>query len=209
MDSSVLLIILLFLLLPPLIVLAGVYLAYRSIRKQFNRGLDQVSEDLRRRTAAQLEAGGLPATDIESEVTRVFSGVGNRILLMADENGLDLDAAKKRFFERTNSLAVWMDSKFVLPGGFRFGADPVIGLVPVVGDILTTAASVIVLINSLQYGLPGKLIIRMVANIGLDYVVGLTPVAGDVFDLFFKANKRNMALLQEHIESTEIRRSAA
>ena len=100
-------------------------------------------------------------------------------------------------------LAEWMDSVFEIPGlGIRFGFDALIGLIPGLGDTLTTLVSLYILGAARRYGVPRITMVRMAANIALDYVLGAVPLAGDVFDVYWKANLRNVALLRRHLLAT-------
>ena len=92
-----------------------------------------------------------------------------------------------------------MDSQFRLPGTrFRFGLDPVLGLVPIVGDVSTTLVSVALLLTMLRHGASGAVAVRMALNILIDSIVGGIPILGNVFDFAFKSNERNVALLRRH-----------
>lgn len=103
---------------------------------------------------------------------------------------------KLRNVERLSRL---LDSKFRIPGtDIRFGADFIIGLVPYGGDILSFLMSGALVVTMAQHGASGKLVARMLFNVLLDTVVGAVPILGDIFDLFFKANRRNYHLLREH-----------
>jgi len=108
---------------------------------------------------------------------------------------LDTDE-RLRWVERVARL---MDSQFRLPGTrFRFGLDPLLGLVPIVGDLSTTAVSVVLLLTMVRYGASGAVVVRMALNILLDTVVGAIPLIGNVFDFAYKSNERNVALLRRH-----------
>ena len=85
----------------------------------------------------------------------------------------------------------------------RFGLDAVLGLVPGIGDLLTTAMSLYIVHEARQLGAPLHLIIRMLANVALDGFVGAVPVVGDAFDVMWRSNRRNMRLLQEWLEREE------
>ena len=101
-----------------------------------------------------------------------------------------------RWVER---IAQLMDSQFQLPGTrFRFGLDPLLGLLPVVGDLSTTAVSVALLLTMLRHGASGAVVVRMALNILIDTVVGGIPILGNLFDFAFKSNERNVALLRRH-----------
>jgi len=108
--------------------------------------------------------------------------------------------------KRLESIATMMDTAFVVPGtGIRFGFDGLIGLVPGIGDAVTTALSLYLVHEAWQLGAPKHVITRMLANVALDGVIGAVPVAGDVFDVMWRANKRNMRMLRERIDRDDIR----
>lgn len=97
------------------------------------------------------------------------------------------------------ALAWLMDNSIPIPGtGRRIGLDAVIGLVPGLGDLLTSGASLFVIVRAAGHGLPRITVIRMLLNLGIDLVVGAIPVLGDAFDLWFKANQRNVELFRRH-----------
>lgn len=101
-----------------------------------------------------------------------------------------------RWVER---IARLMDSRFRLPGTrFRFGLDPLLGLLPIVGDLSSTAVSVALLLTMLRHGASGAVVVRMAFNIFIDTVVGAIPILGNVFDFAYKSNERNVALLRRH-----------
>jgi hypothetical protein len=90
-----------------------------------------------------------------------------------------------------------MDNLFRIPGvNWRFGLDPILGLVPGVGDLISTALSVYILLAAVQYGVPKITLLRMGLNIGLDLLIGAIPFVGDFFDFVWKANERNVELLR-------------
>src|SRR6187401_3808598 len=96
-----------------------------------------------------------------------------------------------------DDLARYLDGLFRIPGtDWRFGLDSLVGLIPNVGDTLTSFASFYILIAGVRYGVPKITLLRMAFNIGLDYVVGMIPFIGDAFDFVWKANKQNMDLIR-------------
>ena len=98
-------------------------------------------------------------------------------------------------------IARLMDAKFKVPGtNFRFGLDPILGLLPVVGDATSLAISGGLVLYMIKYGASRKVAIMMLINILLDATIGSIPVLGAIFDFFFKANTRNIKLLKEHYE---------
>lgn len=107
---------------------------------------------------------------------------------------------------RLEALAVLMDSAIAIPGtNFRLGLDALIGLVPVVGDLVGTAISSYILYEARRLGVSKFTLARMAANVAIDGVVGAIPIAGDMFDVAFRANRRNIALLKAHLERQRFR----
>src|SRR5262249_53519401 len=102
---------------------------------------------------------------------------------------------------RIDALATLLDTALVIPGtGVRFGLDALIGLFPVVGDIITTALSLFIVHEAYQLGAPGHVIARMLGNVALDGVFGAVPLVGDAFDVLWRANRRNVRLLREWLD---------
>ena len=96
-------------------------------------------------------------------------------------------------------LAALLDDGFAIPGTrLRFGLDPVIGLIPVLGDVITGLASFLLVLAGWQRNLPKVTLSRMVVNIAIDSVCGSLPLAGDLFDVYWKSNRKNFNLLQRH-----------
>jgi hypothetical protein len=101
--------------------------------------------------------------------------------------------------EALRRWAVLLDSAFRIPGTrFRFGIDAIIGLIPGLGDIATPTFSVLLLIQAVRMRLPVVVQARMVLNAAVDMVLGFVPVLGDLVDIGWKANLRNLALLERH-----------
>jgi hypothetical protein len=100
---------------------------------------------------------------------------------------------------RLRRLAWLIDGAFRLPGSrFRFGLNSVIGLAPAAGDALLTAISLYIVYEARQLGLPKLKLARMLKNVAIEAAAGAVPVLGDLFDVAFKANLRNLAILEEH-----------
>jgi hypothetical protein len=112
--------------------------------------------------------------------------------------------------ERLHGLARILDSAFVIPGtNFRFGLDAIIGLIPGVGDLLGAGLSGFILIEAARVGLPKTVLLRMGWNVAVETVLGAVPLAGDLFDAAYKANNRNIRLLDRYLEQpTRVRRSS-
>jgi hypothetical protein len=103
----------------------------------------------------------------------------------------------------------WLDTKFRIPGtGITFGLDFLIGLVPGIGDVLSFGLSGGLLMMMIKKGASGRALSLMILNILVDAIFGSIPVIGDIFDLFFKANKRNLDLFQTHFEEGKHQGSA-
>lgn len=101
--------------------------------------------------------------------------------------------------ERLDRLATLLDTVFMLPGtNIRFGADALIGLVPGVGDGVTTALAAYIVYEAHRLGVPRRVLIRMIGNVAIDGMIGAVPVFGDLFDVAFRANRRNVRILREH-----------
>lgn len=111
-------------------------------------------------------------------------------------SGTDPDIEKLRKTSRV------LDSEFQVPGtNVTFGVDPIIGLVPVLGDYLGLALSLYVVLGAWRAGLPPRALARMLLNVGVEAVVGSVPVIGDAFDFVWKANERNVAVAETYVES--------
>lgn len=100
--------------------------------------------------------------------------------------------------QRLRALARLLDSCIPLPGGFRVGLDALIGLVPVVGDVAGALLSGYIVNEARLLGAPGSVLLRMSMNLLIETVVGAVPLVGDLFDAGFKANLRNIALLERY-----------
>ncbi|HEY6391871.1 MAG TPA: DUF4112 domain-containing protein [Bryobacteraceae bacterium] len=102
---------------------------------------------------------------------------------------------------RLDALARLLDVAFILPGtNIRYGIDGIIGLIPVVGDLITTAISLWLVREARALGAPWHITARMLGNVAVDGVVGMVPLAGDAFDVMFRANMRNMRLLRRWMD---------
>jgi hypothetical protein len=110
---------------------------------------------------------------------------------------MTIDRARRiEFLRRWSRL---MDSAYRVPGtSIRFGWDPIVGLVPGVGDVATASFAVAILYHAYRLGVPGVVLARMLLNVLIDLAAGLVPVAGDVADVAWKSNSLNLALLERH-----------
>jgi hypothetical protein len=105
----------------------------------------------------------------------------------------------ERRLEALRSWKRWLDEAFRVPGtGLRVGWDPIIGLLPWAGDVLTALFACGVIVQAHQMRLPRVVQLRMLLNVVIDLTVGAIPFLGDVADVFWKSNSRNFALLETH-----------
>lgn len=102
-----------------------------------------------------------------------------------------------------------LDAAIRIPGtDIRIGLDPILGLVPGLGDWAGALGSGYILLRAASLGAARPTLLRMAANIGVDFMAGSVPVLGDIFDLGWRANERNMVLLRAHLDAPERRRRA-
>ena len=108
---------------------------------------------------------------------------------------------KKR--HRLERMAWILDNSIPVPGlgGYRIGVDSLIGLVPGIGDALGAALSTYILGEAVRLGAPKSVLLRMFFNVVLESVIGLVPFAGDIFDMTWKANARNVKLLERYLDN--------
>lgn len=102
--------------------------------------------------------------------------------------------------KRLRRLSHLLDNAIPIPGtSYRIGIDPIIGLLPGGGDFVGTAIAAYIVVEAARMGVPRKTLVEMVSNIVLDTVSGTVPVLGDLVDVTFKANSKNVALLEDHL----------
>lgn len=110
------------------------------------------------------------------------------------------DSEVARAIVELDLLAALLDSRWRIPGtSIRFGLDALVGLVPVLGDAATGIVSVYIVLRARSCGAGKTLVARMLGNVLLDTVVGSIPILGSIFDVYFKANNRNIRLLRRHL----------
>jgi len=103
--------------------------------------------------------------------------------------------------QRLRALSRLLDSAFPLPGGYRIGLDGIIGLIPGFGDIAGSIASSYIIIESARLGASTATLLRMVMNVLAESVIGLIPFLGDLFDIIWKANEKNMDLMEKQLKA--------
>ena len=122
---------------------------------------------------------------------------------------INVQQPQQRGLKHLGRLAKLMDAQFRIPGTeIRFGLDGIIGLIPGAGDLSTFAVSGYMLWIMAGNGASGYVLARMTINILIDALIGAIPLLGDIFDIAFKANMRNLRLMQEHYEEGRHRGSA-
>jgi hypothetical protein len=110
-----------------------------------------------------------------------------------------LTEGQEQRLKRLRDISRLLDSAFMLPGTeFRIGIDPLLGLVPGLGDLTSPLFAMALLWQSRDLGIPRVVQLRMIFNVAIDALVGLLPLAGDIFDFAWKANVRNFALLERY-----------
>lgn len=117
------------------------------------------------------------------------------------------DQRRSSQFQRLSWISHLLDNAIPVPGtGFRFGLDPILGLIPAVGDGLGAILSVVIIWESAQLGASRPTLIRMIWNVLFEAVVGIVPVLGDLFDVTWKANAKNFSLLEQEIDAPDTSR---
>jgi purine-cytosine permease-like protein len=111
-------------------------------------------------------------------------------------------ADRSRALAEVEFLAWLLDNSIPVPGtgGRRFGLDALVGFVPVIGDLFGGMLGLVVVWRGSQMGLPRVVVVRMLVNTAVDIVLGFVPIIGDAFDLWFKVNVRNLALIRRYLE---------
>ena len=113
----------------------------------------------------------------------------------------DPSLSRQEALARLDALARVLDSALRVPGSdIRFGADALLNVVPGVGTLVAKGLASYLILEARRHGVPTATLLRMAGNVGLDLAIGLVPVVGWFGDAFFRANRRNMALLRRHLE---------
>jgi hypothetical protein len=116
-----------------------------------------------------------------------------------DSSDGGLETSSRRL-TAVGAFAEWLDAGFRVPGtNIRFGLDPLLGLIPGVGDVVGAVLAGWILVEAVRLGASRATLVRMAGNVALDAVLGAVPIIGDIFDFAWKANLRNVALLNRHL----------
>jgi hypothetical protein len=112
--------------------------------------------------------------------------------------------------ERARAITRALDSAVRVPGtNIRFGLDAVLGLVPGLGDVAGAAAAGYLVLLATRAGAPASVVLRMLGNVGVDTLMGAVPLLGDLFDVGWRSNTRNLALLERYLERPASTRAAS
>jgi hypothetical protein len=115
-----------------------------------------------------------------------------------------------REIARLERVARLLDDWIAIPfTRFRIGLDPILGLVPGLGDAIAAIFSLAILGAAIRHGVPKRVVLRMAVNVALDYGVGIVPGVGDVADAFVKSNRWNLALLREHVGGVPVQEAVS
>lgn len=101
-------------------------------------------------------------------------------------------------------LAKLLDNQFTGPYGVKFGVDAIIGIIPGIGDLVSSGMSSYILLRAALLKLPLPILIQMAVNIIIDQVIGVIPILGDLFDIYWKSNQKNVNLVREYIQRDEV-----
>jgi hypothetical protein len=103
--------------------------------------------------------------------------------------------------KRVETLEILLERSFTIPGINRaVGLDAIVGLVPVVGDLITAVMGAYIIWEARNLGMPKWKLWRMMGNLGVDTALGAIPIAGDAFDLLFRSNTRNLRIIKKHLD---------
>lgn len=106
--------------------------------------------------------------------------------------------------QKLENMAEWMDSRFSIPGtGIRFGFDSLIGFIPGIGDTITLISTSYLISRAHDYKLPWHVKTTMLWNLLVDWLIGLIPLLGDIFDVGWRANQKNVALIKKYLDKSE------
>jgi len=120
---------------------------------------------------------------------------------MAENNNRYTRNPRTENLKWVDHMVYLMDNQFRFPGTkFRFGLDPILGLIPVVGDFASFGMSAVIIFTMARHGASSKLVVLMLFNSAIDFVFGSIPIVGSIFDFYFKANQRNVRMLRKYYE---------
>jgi len=134
----------------------------------------------------------------------VSAGVPEVAARRGRRDEISLTEAEQRRYDRIEQLADLLDNAIRIPGTpWRFGLDPILGLMPGLGDAIGAVASSWILIEAARFGVSSAVLLRMLYNVAIDTALGTVPGAGDLFDFVWKSDSKNLALLRRHLEQPD------
>ena len=105
--------------------------------------------------------------------------------------------------ERARAIGTLLDESLTVPGtGFRIGLDPILGVLPVAGDSVTSIASLYIVFVGFRLGVPARSLAKMLGYVAVDFVLGSVPLVGVLVDAFLKVNKRNVRTIERHVDAS-------
>ena len=132
-----------------------------------------------------------------------------KLLFLSEAMQTPKPNAKAAALQRVRTLTHLLDNAITVPGtSYRIGIDPLLGLFPGAGDIAGSVLSAYIILEAARFGLPRETLVRMLLNLASDSVLGSLPIVGDLFDATWKANSRNLALLEAHVDAPQTRKPA-
>jgi hypothetical protein len=142
----------------------------------------------------------VPVADVVSPRTAGLAVPSRPDAVAQAEAMADAHLARTEEVERVGKVVRWLDDLVRVPGTrFGIGLDAILGaIVPGAGDLVTGAMGLTVIVAAARRGVPRIVLARMLLNVGIDTMLGIVPVVGDAFDLFWRSNTRNLALLERH-----------
>ena len=119
------------------------------------------------------------------------------------ERSLTGDTDEEATLARARSIAHLLDEAVTVPGtGFRVGIDPILGVAPVSGDLVAAVASLYIVFKAVEVGVPARSIAAMLGRVAVEFALGSVPVLGTLLDAGWKVNKRNVAVMEAHVDGT-------
>ena len=172
--------------------------AAAGFRRAWRGRDDEESPPVRRAVKGELVTGGAARVDARGASGTPYNTTGTRG--GRDPSPPGLPPGQEPRLRRVRAVADFLDNSLKIPGvGYPIGWDAVIGMVPGVGDALTGTLAVWIIVQARALGVPKRKLVRMLANAGVDFAGGTLPGVGDLLDVAFKANRRNLRLIERHL----------
>lgn len=152
-----------------------------------------------KKTVGDLCSDGNPISGKRQHYQQADLTATQRVLSLVEDKTQQQNVKKN-----LDRLAWYLDSSIPLPGlNARFGIDSLIGLIPGIGDTLGAILSSYIIAQAAQLGAPKSVLLKMAVNTGLDSILGSVPIVGDLFDFVYKANQRNVQLLDSFLDKPQ------